>query len=222
MGRLGTEVTSMRRSLFVLVLSGALCGTAHAGADCVAAYSTVDSALVLCPAGDLPFVVQARIAPGVLAFRVWDILVDVTDATGLRLLPTQPHPGCSIATYSGRVYAIQDCSPFGMATYQLSGGGSGTGVSIPVDNSHDAVVLATRTTFLSPDQNGDLVVDGEDMAIVQAKLGTSDPTADFDFDGAVTPSDLAIAQQHLGHLGVADGPVPAVAGTWGRLKALFR
>lgn len=40
---------------------------------------------------------------------------------------------------------------------------------------------------------------GADLQLIQAKLFTSDPTADFDCDGMVTDGDLAIAQAHLGH-----------------------
>ena len=93
--------------------------------------------------------------------------------------------------------------------------------SMPIGNSHDGVILATPTTFLSPDQDGNLVVDGADMALVEAKLGTHDPTADFDFDGTVTEADRGIAQAHYGHLASGNGPVPVLAGTWGRLKTLL-
>jgi len=197
------------------------CGLAHAGGDTVPAYSTVDTALVLCPAADLPFHVWARITPDILAFRVWEISVDVTDAPGLRLAADQPTNGCSIGAFSGRTYAIQQCAPYGYAEFRLSGGGSASGVALPVIESHGGLVLATRVTYVSPDQNGDLVVDGEDLAIATAKLGTNDPTGDFDFDGSVTAADVALVQAHLGHLAAGSGPVAARAGTWGRLKALF-
>jgi hypothetical protein len=212
----------MRILAFSMLLALGIAGAAHAGANCVAEYSTVDSALVLCPAGDLAFHVAARIAPNVLAFRVWQIHLDVSAAPGLRLLAAQPDPGCLIWTSGATTLAIQNCDPFGYATFLLSGGGCGTGVAIPVGNSHDGVILATRVTYLSPDQNGDLVVDGEDMGIVAGKLGTHDPTADFDFDGTVTAADLAIAQAHLGHLAAGSGPVAAHASTWGRIKSLSR
>lgn len=208
-------------ALLVLLACLTSYGPARAGGDTVPEYSTVEPALVLCPAADLPFQVWARITPDILAFRVWEILVDVTDAPGLRLAATQPAAGCAITTYAGRTYAIQQCAPFGYACFRLSGGGAATGVSLPVLESHGGLVLATRVTFLSPDQNGDLVVDGEDLAIARAKLGSADPTADFDFDGAVTADDLALAQAHLGHLAAANAPVAARAESWGRLKALF-
>jgi hypothetical protein len=115
---------------------------------------------------------------------------------------------------------MQGCALLGTAIYRLSGGGCGAGVSLPVGNSHDAVILATRTTFLSPDQDGNLIVDGADMALIEAKLGTHDPTADFDFDGTVTEADRNIAQAHYGHLASGSGPVAVRRGTWGRLKSL--
>lgn len=212
----------MRTLALALLFSLVACGVAHAGADCVAAYSTVDSALVLCPAADLDFHVAARIAPGVLAFRVYDIYLWLDGAPGLRLTTLQPEQGCSIVSTSYGLMAMQDCSQPGYSTFRLSGGGCATGVSLPVGNSHDGVILATRVTFLSPDQNGDLVVDGQDMAILDAKLGTHDPTGDFDFDGTVTEADLAIAHAHYGHFAAGTGPVPAVAASWGRIKSLYR
>jgi len=61
------------------------------------------------------------------------------------------------------------------------------------------------------DQDGDLAVTEADLALVQAKVGTSDLTADFDCDSAVTSNDYDIAITHLGHVhssvvGVGDGP----------------
>ena len=210
----------MRRLAFTLLMCLATASLARAGAECVAAYSTVDTALALCPAGDMDFNVVARIGPGTAAFRVFYIFLDITDTPGLRLTAQQPGPGCTLTSWSGRDIAMQDCSPMGYATFRLSGGGCATGVSIPVGNSHDGVILATRTTFLSPDQDGNLVVDGADMAAIESKLGTHDPTADFDFDGTVTEADRTIAQAHYGHLASGNGPVPVRVGTWGRLKSL--
>ena len=148
--------------------------------------------------------------PGVPAFRVLQIELDSSQCPGLRLIAVQADASCHVRQYSGTWYAIEDCS-LGDATFRLQGGGAATGVSIPVHNSHETVVLATRTTFLSPDQNGDLVVDARDLQIARAKLGTSDPTADFD-----------VVQAHMGHRATNVQPVATRAGSWGRIKSLFR
>ena len=73
----------------------------------------------------------------------------------------------------------------------------------------------------SPDQDGNLSVGPEDVALVSAKLGTSDPAADLDGDGTVTAADLAILNAHLGHHapGMA---TPVASRSWGTLKLLYR
>jgi hypothetical protein len=63
----------------------------------------------------------------------------------------------------------------------------------------DGVLLAYVKRVASFDQTGDLKVDAGDLALVQSKIGTPDPTADFDGDGEVTAADLAIAEGHVGH-----------------------
>jgi len=72
----------------------------------------------------------------------------------------------------------------------------------------------------STDQNGDLVVDHRDEAILVAKLGSADPTADFDADGIVTMADLAILRAHLGH--ACEMPTPTTSVAWGALKVHYR
>ena len=213
------QTTSGWPVLLTAVVFGAT--SAPAGAPSVPAYSSVDSALVFCPAGDIPFHVVARIAPGVLAFRVTAILVDITDCSGLRLSGEQTNLGCVLFTSASRSYAMQSCA-MGDATFWLRGGGGGTGVPIPVSDDAHGTVLRTRTTFLSPDQDGNLVVDARDVAIAESKLGTADPTADFDYDGQVTPADLDIVRAHLGHFGASQLPTAARATSWGRIKALSR
>ena len=71
--------------------------------------------------------------------------------------------------------------------------------------------MKTWSAVASFDQNADLTVDTADLALIEAKRGTADRTADFDCDNAVTDADLAIAAGHLGHdyaslVGVGDGP----------------
>jgi hypothetical protein len=215
----------MKRSVALVLLLAALGvrpPAVCAGAPAVPEYSTVDSALMVCPAGDLPFVAIARIQPDVLAFRTWTILVDVTDCDGFVLGTLPPSPELARVQYGGHTYLEQYCGPPGYAEFRIPGGGVGTGLTIPVIETTHGVVLRTRTTLISPDQNGDLIVDSADVALATAKLGGSDPTADFDFDGVVTPADLAVVQAHLGHADVTLRPTPVARTTWGGIKQLYR
>lgn len=193
-----------------------------AGADAVQEYSTVDSALLVCPAGDLPFVAIARILPDVLAFRVWTILVDITDCAGLALGTIPQGAGLAQVQYGGRTYLEQVCSPAGYAEFRIPAGGVGSGLTIPVIETHGGVVLRTRSTLISPDQNGDLMVDKTDVALATGKLGGSDPTADFDHDGIVTPADLVVLGAHLGHADLSLRPTPVARSTWGGIKQTYR
>ena len=85
----------------------------------------------------------------------------------------------------------------GVADFRLRAGGSCAGAAIRV--FCDGILLATRTSVASPDQNGDLVVDEADLAILDTELGTNEPGADLDCDGVVTEADLEVARGHLGH-----------------------
>lgn len=220
--------SSKRRVMRVagVLLAAALAGwfpaTSHGGAPTIPEYSTVDSALAVCPAGDIVFRVAARIAPDVLAFRVWWVEVDITDCAALRLGDLPGTPGLSIVAYSGRRFLHQECSPFGLAEFRVPAGGVATGQTLRVIEGHDGIVLATRTTLISPDQNGDLRVDLADVAVASSKLGTADPTADFDFDGDVDGSDMAILDTHLGHVDYTGQPTPVARHTWGALKLARR
>ena len=94
---------------------------------------------------------------------------------------------------------------FGVVELPVSGGGLCAGGSVRV--FADGVLLAIRGEPACFDQNGDLKVDSTDVAIVQSKMGTSDPGADFDGDGTVTLQDLGILLRHFGHAS-PDAPQP--------------
>ncbi len=106
----------------------------------------------------------------------------------------------------------------GRAAFTVRGGGTCAGGT--VDIRADGVPFGSRA-LASPDQNGDLAVDGADFVLAAGKPGTTDPTADFDCDGVVTTADLDILAGHSGHhaLGIA---IPIVAGSWGTLKLRYR
>jgi hypothetical protein len=207
----------MRRSRFLLAAALAAALTLPASAQAGPAFpwwSTIDPRLVLCPAGDVAFHVIPRrlvtpVAGAMLSVVFCDASGWVFDAA------RQPaeilfFPGSPCAPY---VYA--DAS--GLATLALKAGGTTTDstVALYVDG-----VPFGRRFLSSPDQNGDLVVNAADEAILVSKLGTADLSADFDADGVVTEADRAFLRSHLGH--AAELPTAAASETWGRLKIRYR
>jgi len=64
-------------------------------------------------------------------------------------------------------------------------------------------------------------VSAEDHALADAKVGSTDPTADFDGDGTVTAADLDILSAHLGHH-ATETSTPVKPMSWGTIKLLYR
>ncbi len=153
---------------------------------------TVPPRIVSCPAGDDSFVVITRRADAGL----WcdgPVNVHLGSCPGYRLSAVGNHPYTVDAAGTA---SIGPCNYGTASAFPFAGGGVCPGDSVLVD----VVGIYLRyVTVASFDQNGDLMVDHTDAAIVESKLGTADPTADFDGDGIVTSMDLALLQQHLGH-----------------------
>ncbi len=174
----------------------------------------VDPCLILCPAGDPGFrVVARRVTNALLANAFVD--VRLCSCSGVHLASTMA---------TNAYHLVDSCSiqgvtnAAGIVDFFAHGGGVCAGSSIGI--FVNGVAVATHDAVASPDQNGDLVVDDADLAVVAAKRGNSDPTADFDCDGEVTDADLAIAQAHFGH--TALNATPALPSTWGQIKAIYR
>ena len=195
-----------RRLLLALVISCTLSATAHAVVP-NAANSTVDPCLIVCPRGDVTFHVTVRDAAN-MPIPNSAVVIDFCPAPSVRLC--FPITGCT-------VQGITDVT--GFVAFAIQAGGitpSGTLISVRADG----VPLATRPVA-SPDQNGSLNVDGSDVSIAMAKLGTVDPTADFDCDqGTVDKADLILLQSHFNH--VCDVPTPDETRSWGRVKTIYR
>lgn len=176
-------------------------------------WSTVDPRLILCPAGDIAFHVIARRfetpVPGTM------LVVDFCNATGWAFDPAAqppeiffPGPACLAAVYGDAT---------GLASFALRAGGTTADSTVAL--SVDGMPFGQR--FLSsPDQDGDLLVNAADEAILVSKLGSNDLSADFDADGVVTAADRTFLRAHLGH--ATEQPVSATAGSWGRLKIAYR
>jgi hypothetical protein len=169
--------------------------------------------LVLCPAGDLQFHVVVRdlgSTPVPNSFVILDFSACPTFAHCASLPPPL------IVNEAARtIGSLTDAS--GALTLAIPMGGicPGSGVRVFADG----VLLATRS-LASPDRDGNLSVDAADQAAIQALVGTSDPTADFNCDGTVTAADVDVVNQHLGHACVI--PTPARPRSWGGFKLIYR
>ncbi|MFI5372233.1 MAG: hypothetical protein ACHQ52_11810 [Candidatus Eisenbacteria bacterium] len=204
-------MTPLRVVIGCVVLSLATGASALAG-PAFPWFSTIDPRLVLCPAGDIAFHVIPRRGTSPMANA--RLVVDFCASSGPVLCPGGQPVDLSFAT---------PCQPsvysdvHGLATFALKAGGITTDSTVAL--SIDGVPFGRR--FLSsPDQNGDLVVDAADEAILTAKLGSGDLSADLDGDGVVTTADLAILRTHFGH--GCERPTPTLQRDWGRLKLLYR
>jgi hypothetical protein len=185
-----------------IILTGAIPAPARAAIP-DAAHSFVARHLVICPAGDSMLVVVVRRADA----TPWDegpAWVNVCGCPGLRL--SSVPLACAVPDTSACHVTMMPDS-YGVVEIPISGGGLCPGGTVWVAGG--GVPLALLGEPACFDQNGDLKVDGADVAIVNSKIGTHDPGADFDGDGTITALDLAILLQHFGHASLDAGPAPA-------------
>jgi hypothetical protein len=200
----------------ILIAVGSLVATAARAGVVDPSRSTVPGRIFLCPAGDSSYVVVTRHISG----SPWaedSIRVDLCGCPQVRLCRaglsgyTVDAAGCDATAFPDRWT--------GVSSFALAGGGLCPGGSVVVSAGFEA--LATGIVVVSPDQNGDLIVDGLDLAIEREKVGTADASGDLDGDGIVTEADVALLTRHLGHAG-ADRPTPTLPVTWGRVKQIYR
>jgi len=164
-----------------------------------------DSCLVTCPAGDSVFTIRSLKISGVPVAGA-DMLLDFSLCPGV-VIPEAP-PGSGYFAYPQYRCAVAPSDTSGSVAFPLAAGG----ISVArIEIYASGLYLGFGPPVASFDQNADLLVDQTDLALVEAKIGTTDPTADFDCDHAVTSADLTIAAGHLGHyhwktVGVGHGP----------------
>ncbi len=203
-----------------LILLCALVATGTANAALVAVPSPANSSLPacmgLCPLGDMHFSVVVRdLANNPIAGST--VVLDFTNCPGALICPF--HPSDPYAVNQRRLSMVTDAS--GSVTFPARVGGIGPAGAVAV--FADGVLLKGYA-LASPDQNGNGVavnIIDVDETIFASKLGTTDPTADFDCDGDVDVFDQFIFNPHLSHS--CDGIVDAVRrGTWGTLKEHYR
>ena len=166
--------------------------------------SYVDKCLVTCPAHDSVFTVVVRDAHPWPMSNV-DVVIDFSACANV-VLAESPLGQYQLGPVA-RV--LRATNPLGRSDFPLASGG--TCAPGPIKVYASGVQIRLLTFVASFDQDGDLRVTEADLAMVQAKIGTSDLTADFDCDDAVTSTDYDIAVTHLGHeyssvVGIGDGP----------------
>ena len=206
----------VRSALALLLVAGFACSATAAVPS--AANSTFPRCLVTCPFGDIHFVVVVRdLANNPVAGALVDL--EFADCPGAYLCPQRPDYGYTVNPVTRSVRMIADAS--GTANFPLHVGGvcGAGGVRLFADG-----VFFASYALASPDQSGDGVVIalfGTDYPTYSSKLGTTDPTADFDCSGSVDAADTFIFEQHVAH--ACDGIVlPTRQRNWGELKLHYR
>ena len=180
------------------------------------ATSTVPACLTVCPGGDVDFVVTVRDFIG-NPVGGSSVVVDLSHCDGVQVCPAT---GSDPYTYSpvARTFTVIS-NAAGVATFPIRAGGvCAAGPAVYV--FADGVLLRTLPGVSSPDQDGNLSVDGADVLIVNGKLGSADVTADFDCDGTVTNSDANVPLVHGGQ--TCQSPTSTLRRSWGELKQIYR
>jgi len=207
-------------TLFATAALAAVGSTQAAAAVPSPVNSSVPACMALCPLGDMPFTVTVRdFANNPIAGS--SVVIDFSGCpNGAYICPTRPGDPYSVNLVARTLSMVTPAN--GAVTFPARIGGVGPAGCAKV--FADGVLLRSYA-LASPDQNGNGLAAGiidVDPALFAAKLGTVDPTADFDCSGgAVDLADQLIFNQNLSHS--CDGIVLAVQRhTWGSLKSHYR
>ncbi len=180
--------------------------------------STLPDCMVTCPLGDLSFAVVVRDATS-LPIPLADVTIVFYNCPGAYLCPGMASDPYVVNTTQRTLTGITDTN--GAIDFHPRVGGTGPAGSVEV---YANGIYLKSYALASPDQNGDGVVIGSpdpDGTTFAAKLGTTDPTADFTCDGTVDAADQAFFDAHVSHscAGIVN---PAKQRTWGVIKILYR
>lgn len=205
-------------SILVLLIASKAVGAVSCGYPFPPPMSTVPSCIVACPAGDAHhFVVIVRDACGGPLSQV-DVLVSFEACPTAFICPSET--GHDPYTYIPAIRSVfMKTNANGVADFPLRVGGT--------CGPNKVTILAGGTYFgqlslASPDQDGDGVVSAAtDAALLAAKFGGNDSTADLDCDGDVDTDDLQVLSAHVFHT-CSGGPTSARQSTWGKVKAFYR
>jgi len=202
-------------SLIVLAALSTACGAPAAAGVPSGPNSTVPPGFIACPWGDVGFTVVVR---DIASNPVIGSVVELDFGA----CPSFPIcegccPGVTVDLVNHRISKAADGN--GIVTFALKMGGVCGGQHVLV--RADQVLLAS-IPMASPDQDGDLYVSIQDRNTIIGKLGSPDPTADFDSDGLVTQADLDWAfPTHAGH-SCNNDVLEMHRPTWGTVKLIYR
>ena len=204
-----------KRPVFTLLLAAlALCSSAATQAGVPnPAQCTIDPCVRVCPGGDMTFHVVVRdmfFNPVVGS----SVAVDFSNCPGVVFCPTLPGDPY---TFIPPALVLMVSNAAGVADFPIRAGGVCQGA---INVYADGINLALRNAASSPDQNGDLTVNAVDNGILAGKLGSANPTGDFNCSGLVEAGDTGIEIAHTGHS--CQAVVPVNPKTWGTLKVLYR
>jgi hypothetical protein len=194
-------------------------GAAVAGAP-TPATCFVSAPLIVCPAGDSVLLVIVRRFDNPYPFS--NVVVEFFACSSVQFPPVLGDEGYDISFPNPADPTIRHlfrlADGYGQVEFTIRAGGTCPAGGVNVYAS--GMRLASRAVA-SPDQDGNFGVGVDDVALAESKLGTGDPTADFDGDGTVTSADLDILSAHLGHHapGMA---TPVAPRSWGTVKLLYR
>src|SRR5215471_3531439 len=184
---------SLRAVLALPVVAAPVCaGGARAGVPSPLR-SIIDSCIVACPLGDVNFSVEVHQYNG-QPYVNGDVVLDFSPCPSFHILVPDLPTQYQFFPYPSVVLKYTDSS--GRAEFPLFAGGVCASMA-KVYCSGQLLKLRPAASF---DQNGDLGVTDADLALIAGKIGTTDPTADFNCDGSVTQADYDIAAAHLGHI----------------------
>ncbi len=203
--------------LLTLLALGALTDATWAGVP-DPRFSDVPFCIGVCPGGDLSYSidvrdVNSRNLPNVV------VTLDLSQCAALSVLVCDGCPGASVFNNPGGYYqGVTDAN--GVVTFRICGElhcPSGGRAWVRV---YAAGIWLGNVATVTPDVNGDLVVDALDVAQVTAAEGGTLPQDDLDCNGVVNAADVAIVSAHLGHF-CADN-LPTIPRSWGTVKAVYR
>ncbi len=181
------------------------------------ANSTVPTVVATAPGGNFVTVVIVRDLANNPVINS-TVVLDYNNCPGFTPC-SQPGPSGDnyVVNPVAKTISMLSSGPLGQAPFYLRAGGgcSANGIRIFADG-----VLLAQVHAASVDQNGDLSVDGADIALVHGKIGTSDLSGDIDGNFVVDANDESLVTSHAGNNCL--DPTDVRRPTWGRLKTIYR